>query len=113
MPRVSTLKDWVESYFTNQHVNPEIRKEVTTALKYAGFGAGVPVSQNSLALKIAHRLVNAGTMSVQAEARVAAVVSANGACPRCGSAMVDAALSNGAATRYCSNTRCRVTCWVE
>jgi hypothetical protein len=113
MPRTPSLEQWVDSYFSGQHVHPEIRKEVRTALKIAGFEAGVPVKRESLALKVTHRIVNQGEMNVQAEARVAAVVSADGACPRCGSAMVDAKLATGTGTRYCSNPKCRVCAYVE
>jgi hypothetical protein len=113
MPRTPSLEQWVDSYFDRQHVHPEIRKEVRTALKIAGFKDGVPVKRESLALKVAHQVVNKGGMSVQAEARVAAVVSGDGACPRCGSAMVDAKLATGTSTRYCSNPKCRVCAYVE
>lgn len=113
MPRTPSLEQWVDSYFSGQHVHPEIRKEVRTALKIAGFEAGVTKKRESLALKVAHRVVNQGDLTVQAEARVAAVVSADSACPRCGSAMVDAMLATGTNTRYCSNSKCRVTCYIE
>lgn len=113
MARTPTLDQWVESYFAGQHVHPEIRKEVRTALRIAGFADGVPVKRESLALKVAHLTVNQGEMSVQADARVAAVVSADSACPRCGSAMVDAKLATGTSTRYCSNPKCRVCAYVE
>jgi len=113
MPRNSSLEEWVTSYFEGQHIHPEIRREVRTALKIAGFAGGITPKRESLALKIAHRVVNQGEMSVQAEARVAAIVGADSACPRCGSAMVDAQLATGTMTRYCSNPKCRVTCYIE
>jgi hypothetical protein len=103
----------VNSYFSGQHVHPEVRKEVRTSLKIAGFAEGVPTNRESLALKVAHQVVNQGEMSVQAEARVAAVVSADSTCPRCNSAMVDAKLATGTSTRYCSNPKCRVCAYVE
>jgi len=113
MARIPTLHQWVDSYFQGQHVHPEVRKEVRTALRIAGFSAGVSVKRESLAIKIAHRVVHNDAMSVQAEARVAAVVSADSACPRCGSAMVDAKLATGTQSRYCSNPKCRVCAYVE
>jgi hypothetical protein len=113
MPRIPSLDRWVDSYFSGQHVHPEIRKDVRTALKIAGFEGGVPTKKESLALKIAHQVVGQGALNVQAEARIAAVVNADSACPRCGSAMVDTRLATGTQARYCSNTKCRVCCYVE
>jgi hypothetical protein len=106
------LRKWIDSYFQNQFVHPESRKEVTQALKEAGFSRGVPQNKNSLALKIAHAALGK-KIPITAEARMAAVVSATSACPRCGNAMVDIGLANGAAGRYCSNIKCRVSCWVD
>lgn len=106
------LTKWVTSYFNDQYVHPDTRKEVIQALKTAGFSRGIPFSQNSLAMKIAHAVIRK-TLPVVSEARVAAVVSATSACPRCGSAMVDIGLANGAAGRYCSNAKCRVSAWVS
>jgi len=113
MSRTPSLEQWVDSYFTDQHVHPEIRKEVRTALKIAGFEDGVPTKRESLALKVTHQIVNRGGGLVRAEARVAAVVSGDSACPRCGSAMVDAKLATGTRSRYCSNAKCRVVCYLE
>ncbi len=113
MARTPTLQHWVDSYFHNQHVHPETRKEVRTALRIAGFALGVPKKRESLALKITHRVVHQGEQTIQAGARVAAVVSADSACPRCGSAMVDAKLATGSRSRFCSNTKCRVCAYVE
>ena len=112
MPKTPSLDQWVDSYFADQHVHPEIRKEVKATLRIAGFEAGVPIKKERLALKITHRVVGQDSLSVQAEARVAAVVSADSACPRCQSAMVDAKLATGTTTRYCSNPKCRVCCYV-
>ena len=113
MARIPSLEHWVNSYFSDQHVHPEVRKEVRTALRIAGFVDGVPTKRESLALKITHHIVNQGEMSISAEARVATVVNADSACPRCGSAMVDAQLATGTSTRYCSNPKCRVCAYVE
>lgn len=113
MARVPSLKAWVDSYFGDQHVSPAIRKEVRTALTYAGFKEGVPKDRNTFAMKVAHHVVNGTTQKVEASARVAAVVNGDSACPRCGSAMVDAQLANGVESRYCSNPKCRVTAYIE
>jgi hypothetical protein len=106
------LTKWVDSYFSGQYVHPETRKDVIQALKTAGFSKGVPRVQNSLAMKVAHAIIKK-TLPVIAEARVAAVVNATSACPRCGSAMVTVGLANGANGRYCSNVKCRVSAWVS
>jgi hypothetical protein len=106
------LKKWVESYFSGQHVHPETRRKVEVCLREAGFGKGVPATRNSLAMKIAHQVLYRST-PIQSEARVAAVVDATSTCPRCGNAMVNVALANGAKGRYCSNTKCRVCAFTD
>jgi len=105
------LKKWVDSYFEGQYVHPDTRKEVEVALRYAGFGSGIPAERVNLALKIAHSVVNQ-TVPQEVEARAAGVVSATGMCPRCGSAMVNVALASGDDARYCSNPKCRVSAFI-
>ena len=111
MPKMD-LDRWMDRLFKDRYVHPDTRREVRSALKIAGFKDGVGRDKHRLATRVADRVVTRESSQVEAEARVAAVVAADGACPRCGSAMSSVRLAQGSDARYCSNPKCRVVAHV-
>lgn len=95
-----------------------VRKDCVNALRIAGFEDQKKLDlQKRLAGKVVEKTwskiepfpilaTTGGRMTT------AAVVSSDSNCPRCGESMNNVKLANGQSARYCSNPRCRVTCYV-
>lgn len=115
---MKTLYKFVDDYSISKglHFNPEARKKAVLALKVAGFSdSNPPDARETLAYKVVRKAVESDTpverSHVGPRVTTAAVVSAGQNCPRCGSSMTDVLLSNDVPGRYCTNPRCRVSCY--
>ena len=100
---------WIKSFFKNQLVPDDVRREVRSSLRVAGIRE-VTDANLSLVTKLAQRAVNG--MQQARTLAVATVVTADGVCPRCGSPMTDVRIASRAG-KVCTNARCRTSAWIE
>lgn len=111
--RENKLYTWINTYLRGAAVNKKLRSDIYVNLKIAGFVNGVPPQKESLARRIASCTIREDRKVQASATRVAAVVSADSNCPRCGGAMTTVRLAGNEQARYCQNPQCRVTCHIE
>lgn len=109
MRKKSELHQWINTYLRGAYVTPKMKSELYVNLKIAGFKNGVPEEKESLARRIANCTLRESRKVTASAVRTAAVISADGRCPRCGGEMTTVRLGGGEEARYCQNPQCRVT----
>jgi len=110
MKKSMSAAAWIQKLFEDQLVPDDVRRSVRTTLRVAGI-TEVTSQNERLTQRLAARAIQ-GASDIQSQAVLATVVSADSACPRCGSAMNDARIGKQAA-KLCSNARCRTAAWVH
>jgi len=110
--RENKLHNWINTYLRGASINRKLRSDLYVNLKIAGFVNGVPSQKESLARRIASCTIREDRKVQASATRVAAVVSADSNCPRCGGTMTTVRLAGSEQARYCQNPQCRVTCHI-